>query len=279
MKIKELRPSPIAGRWYPNDTEELRRTIRRYLANVERKAKQEEIVSIIVPHAGYIYSGQVAAEAYARLKGVKFDTVVICSPFHAYHPADILTSAHDAYSTPLGNVRVDKKTIEKLNVIFSGTGENDILPIAYDGEHSLEIQLPFLIDVIGVDFDLIPLMIRSHEFNVLERLAGALVEVLKDKKVLFVASTDLSHFYSAGQAHELDMFMINAMLEMDARKVLLAEKNSKGFACGAGAVATVLEVSKLLGAKEGELFQYATSGNVTGDTTNVVGYAALGLIR
>ena len=114
MKISELRPSPIAGRWYPSDTEELRRTIQGYLANVERKAKQEEIVSIIVPHAGYVYSGQVAAEAYARLKGMKFDTIVICSPFHAYHPADILTSAHDAYSTPLGNVRVDMKDNRKI---------------------------------------------------------------------------------------------------------------------------------------------------------------------
>lgn len=278
MKIKNTRPSPIAGRWYPGEMTQLKTIIQNYIQKVDANI-ESNLISIIVPHAGYVYSGQVAASAYARLNGLKFDRVVVCSPYHAYHPAELLTSSHKYYDTPLAKIRVDLESIKKLNQFLVNNGENEILPIAYDAEHSLEIQLPFLIETIGSDFELLPIMIRSHEINLIEKLSSFLVELWKDKKILYVASTDLSHFYSEDQANIYDSYMIDVIKELDTKKVLEADKNGKGFACGSGAVATIIEVSKLLNVKKVDLFSYATSAAVTGDQTNVVGYAAMGLMR
>ena len=279
MKFYLTRPSPIAGTWYPAKPGVLKRAMNAYLKEVEPRDDIKDIVSVVVPHAGYIYSGQVAAHAFAALKGKHFDYVVVCSPLHAFHPAKVLTTDHQAFQIPFDAIPVAKELVNQIDMKFQAITKERILPIAFDQEHSLEIQLPFICSVLKEGFELIPLMVRTDDVDVIAGLVTSVVEIMKDKSVLFVASTDLSHFYPRREAQVYDTHMVQQIVDLNAEGVLEAEKSGKGFACGASAVATVIEISKAFGAKKVELLNYSTSGEVTGDYTNVVGYAALAIMR
>lgn len=266
----DIRPSPIAGTWYEGNPKLLSSKIDQYLANASLPELNGEVLAVIAPHAGHQFSGQVAAHAFAALRGLAPELIVVLSPFHNLSQFPLLTTKHQAYATPLGNIEVDRSALAELGTHL----DIPITPIANDTEHSLEIELPFLQRVLRNEFKLLPVMIRSQEPETARRLGEALGQLLKHKNVILVASTDLSHFYDQKAANLLDAEMLKRFESFQPASIFEAERTSKGFACGRAAVASVLWASRILGADTVKVLNYATSGDVTGDTSSVVGYGA-----
>ncbi|MFM8424810.1 MAG: AmmeMemoRadiSam system protein B [Chloroflexota bacterium] len=275
MNTLDLRPSPIAGTWYPANPKSLSASIDEYLINVNLPKIHGQVIGVIAPHAGYRYSGAVAAYAFATLRGLTPDLVVVLSPFHNYHSHPLLTTKHQAYSTPLGTIEVDQTALSELQNHLN----IPITPISNDKEHSLEIELPFLQRVLKNDFKLLPIMIRAQEEFVAQQLGEALAHTLKDKNALLVASTDLSHFYEQHTANQLDREMLQRFTTLKPSSIFEAERLGKGFACGHAAVAAVEWAAQGLGANHVQVLKHATSGDVTGDHSSVVGYGAAVILK
>lgn len=279
MTLVNIRPSPIAGTWYEGDPVRLARAVDAYLDAAHVPALDGETVAVIAPHAGHRYSGPVAGYAFAALRGRTFERVAVVSPFHNFDVHPLLVAAHSAYSTPLGEIAVDKESLLELDVILKSELGFGLSPIARDREHSLEIELPFLQRVLTGGFSLIPVMIRDQEPAVARGLGLALAQVLKDKNALLVASTDLSHFYDQQTANRLDAEMLKRFESFQPEKIFEAERTGKGFACGHAAVAAILHAARELGADRVQVLHYATSGDVTGDFSQVVGYGAAVVLK
>lgn len=273
-KITEIRPSSIAGHWYSSIPHILKAEIIKFLSKAILPDLGGNVIGVIAPHAGYRYSGQTAAYAFQSVRGRKFDLVVVLSPFHAYHPAMILTSAHEYYQTPLGKIPVDRALIETLLTQKIPESELKIVQIANDEEHSLEIELPFLQCSLKGGFSILPLMVRSIEPRQSEMLAVILYNLIKDRNVLIVASTDLSHFYPQDVAEKLDGEMLDQLRTFSIQNVYQTEFKGEGYACGLGAVMTSMSLCKMLGANKVEILHYSSSGKETGDFASVVGYGA-----
>lgn len=272
--ISPIRPSPIAGTWYDSRPAKLADEIDGYLDNAVLPDFHGDVVAVIAPHAGYRYSGAVAGHAFAAVRGMDFDLVAVLSPLHAYHPAPFITSSHVAYQTPLGKIAIDRDTVSALNESLRDELGVGLESIARDGEHSLEIELPFLQRALTNDFDLLPIMIRSVDAHALKALGKSLADLLRGRNALIVASTDLSHFYHQNEAKILDSEMLRQIEAFSPEGVLRAEEMGVGFACGRGAVAATLFTARELGANNVKVVNYATSGDVTGDFSSVVGYGA-----
>jgi AmmeMemoRadiSam system protein B len=277
--INPVRPSLIAGKWYSSDADKLRKEIEGYLNSATLPELKGDLVGLIAPHAGYVYSGATAGYAYRATMGMHFDLCVVVSPLHDYLPYPLLTSAHATYTTPLGQVEVAHELLNDFNLKMDEAGLVPAQPIANDREHSLEIQLPFLQTALTGSFQLLPLMVRSSEARYLQQIGTVLANLIHGKKVLLVASTDLSHFYDEPTANTLDQVMLKRMVDFSPDGVLQAEANQVGFACGSGAVALVLCTAKSLDADQVTLLHHSTSARASKDTSSVVGYGALAITR
>jgi hypothetical protein len=277
--ITPVRPSPIAGTWYEGNPTALARAVDEYLDRAELPELEGKVVAVIAPHAGHIYSGPVAGYAFAAIRGQTPDLVAVISPMHQPYYESLLTTAHEAYSTPLGNIPVDKDALAILDAELKQTFGSATTPVARDREHSLEIELPFLQRALAADFKLLPVMVRSQALKAAEALGTALANVLKDRNALLVASTDLSHFYNQETAKELDSEMLRCFESFDPYAVFAAEASGRGQACGHAAVAAVLWASHALGGDTVKVLHYATSGDVTGDYSSVVGYGAAVVLK
>ena len=272
----DVRPSPIAGRgWYPGSPNHLAASVDAMLDDSPPMAIPGRIVALVAPHAGHIYSGPIAAKAFRLVQGLEFNRVVVVSPLHRDQydgplrlDASVLTTAHDAYHTPLGDIPVDREALDRLGQKVRLT------PVRRDGEHSLEIELPFLQRVLDA-FTLIPLMMRDQSFTMAERMGKALAELIADdSRTLLVASTDLSHFRPLAVAERLDGVVLERIEALDAEGVIRVEEEGRGFACGRAAVAVTLVAARELGADAAQIVAYGTSADATGDVGQVVGYGA-----
>jgi MEMO1 family protein len=271
----DVRPSPIAGTWYEGNAKSLAHTVDEYLNRAKLPDLDGEVVAVIAPHAGHRYSGGVAGYAFAALRSRSPDLVAVVSPFHNLARYPLITTAHDAYGTPLGNVEVDKSALADMSQVL----DVPITPIFADREHSLEIELPFLQRVLADNFKILPIMIHEQEVDVARKLGLALAKVLQGKNALMVASTDLSHFYDQTMAERLDREMLRRFEAFDPESIFEAERTGKAFACGHAAVAAVLWAARELGANKVRVLQHATSGDVMGDYSSVVGYGAAVVLR
>jgi AmmeMemoRadiSam system protein B len=277
--IAPIRPSPIAGTWYESSPEALGRAVDEYLDHAELPELPGEVVAVIAPHAGHVYSGPVAGYAFAAMRGRTPDLVAVIAPMHQPYYESLLTTAHEAYFTPLGNVPVDKDTLAALDKALSTRLGYGLTAVSHDREHSLEIELPFLQRALAADFKLLPIMVRSQAPKACEALGAALAEVLKDRNVLLVASTDLSHFFDQSTAKRLDSEMLGCFESFDPLSIFELEHSGRGQACGHAAVAAVLWAAEALGADTVKVLRYATSGDVTGDFSSVVGYGAAVVVK
>ena len=221
----------------------------------------------------------MAGYSFASLRNRTPDLVAVISPFHDFEVHPLLTTVHGAYGTPLGIIPVDKAAVTELDVVLKSELGFGLSPIAHDREHSLEIELPFLQRALTGDFKLLPVMVRAMEPDVARGLGMALAQVLKNKNALLVASTDLSHFYDQKTANKLDAEMLKRFESFDPESIFEAEQNGKGFACGHAAVAAVLWAARELGADKVQVLRHATSGDVTGDFSQVVGYGAAVVLK
>lgn len=275
----DIRPSPIAGRWYEGNPQALAESVDEFLTNVKLPALKGEVVGVIAPHAGHIYSGAVAGYAFAALRSRTPDLVAVISPMHHPYYEPLLTTSHAAYWTPLGEIPVDRDAVNQLDVLLKSELGVGLSPVARDPEHSLEIELPFLQRALKPGWKLLPVMVRAQELRVSQGLGRALAQVLRGKDSILVASTDLSHYYNQTAALKFDRAMLNAIEAFDPEAAFDVERAGKGFACGLGAVTAVLWAAKELGADQVRVLRHATSGDVTGDYTSVVGYGAAVILK
>jgi AmmeMemoRadiSam system protein B len=267
QQFSDVRPSPIAGRWYPGDARRLASSIDEWLADAPEVDVAGRVLALVVPHAGHPFSGPVAARAFRAVQGRSCDRVVILSPYHNLHPGGIITTGHAAYQTPLGSVPVDTSFVADLKERL------DLTVVRRDPEHAVEIEIPFLQRALAGDWSLVPLMLRDQRLVMAESLGAALAD-LADARTLLVASSDLSHFYPDQEARKLDRLMLDQVEALDPAGVIRVEEEGKAFACGRAAIATVLVAAKQLGASQAQIVGYATSGDTTGDRQRVVGYGA-----
>jgi AmmeMemoRadiSam system protein B len=269
---KNVRHSVIAGSWYPGTERQLREAVQGYLDNVEKEELGGELVGLISPHAGYVYSGQVAAYAYKQLDGTAYDAVAVISPVHHMLVGRFTATSAAAYETPLGLVEVDTELVEAMDK------EMGLSRVSQDNEHSLEIQLPFLQVVLG-EFKLLPIMMGDQDLSSCQKLGTALAKVLKEKNALLVASTDLSHFHNYGTAVRLDEIALERVGAYDLEGLAQDLKRGSCEACGGGPVIAVMLAAQKLGANKAKVLKYMNSGDVTGDHSQVVGYMAAALYR
>ena len=274
-----MRPSPIAGQWYEGEPKALARSIDSYLDHAQLPELHGEVIGVVAPHAGHQYSGPVAGYAFAALRGRTPDLVAVLSPFHNVHNAPLLTSAYDAYETPLGTIPIDDLSVQELNTLLKSSLGFGLTRISNDPEHSLEIELPFLQRALKSEWKLLPIMVRAVEPRVSQALGKALAKVLQGKNAILVASTDLSHYYAQESALAFDNVMLSKIEAFDPMGAFEAERDDKGFACGLGALTAVLWACKELGADSVTILHHATSGDVTGDYSGVVGYGAAAILK
>ncbi len=275
----DLRPSPIAGLWYEGNPNSLARSVDHYMDNAQLPKLNGDVMAVIAPHAGHIYSGPVAGYAFSALRGRDPELVAVLSPFHNYHNAPFLTSTHSGYATPLGPIQINHAAVDALDAELKSTLGIGLTRIANDPEHSLEIELPFLQRALKSNWNLLPVMSRAHDPKLAHGLGLALAKILKDKNAILVASTDLSHYYDQKTANLLDGNMLAEIESFIPEKVLEAEAAGKGFACGLGALTSVMWAARELGADKVQILHHATSGDVTGDCSAVVGYGAAAILR
>ena len=274
-----VRPSPLAGRWYESDPAILANNVDRYLDSAQLPELKGEVIAVIAPHAGHIYSGPVAGYAFAALRGRGPDLVAVVAPMHHPYSEPLITTAHDAYSTPLGEVPVDKDALHQLDGLLRAELNFGLSRVENDPEHALEIELPFLQRALSSEWKLLPVMVRVREAGISERFGKALAKVLRDRSFVLVASTDLSHFYNQQTALVYDRSMLNQIESFNPEGAFDLERAGKGFACGLGAFTAVMWAARELGANKVKILHHATSGDVTGDYSSVVGYGAAAILK
>jgi AmmeMemoRadiSam system protein B len=281
VKAGGIRQSVIAGDWYPGQPDVLRRTLEGYLADAEKIELEGELRALISPHAGYAYSGPTAAHAYKQLEdGPTFETVAILSPLHQAYLGRFAVTKAGYYETPLGLVEVDVKLVEALGK------EVTLNRVGFDGEHSLEIQLPFLQQVLGT-FTLLPVMLgepltSDRGLATCRELSAALAKLLRDKRALIVASTDLSHLYDYNDVVRHDRVMVELVERFDIEGLARALIEGRCHACGGAPVVTALLTAQALGANRAKVLHYTNSGEVTGNRrpdSYTVGYMAAAIYQ
>ena len=257
----------------------LARTVDDFLDEAQLPDLNGELLAVLAPHAGHLYSGAVAGYAFAALRGKAPDLVAVIAPMHHLYSEPLITTHHDAYFTPLGNVPVDKDALHELDGLLKSELGFGLSAVTRDPEHSLEIELPFLQRALSSEWKLLPVMVRAREPRVSQRLGKALAQVLRGKSFVMVASTDLSHFYNQQTALTYDRAMLHAIESFDPEEAFDLERAGKGFACGLGAFTAVMWAARELGANTVKVLRHATSGNVTGDYSSVVGYGAAAILK
>ncbi len=267
-----LRPV-VAGQFYPAERTVLSAMIDKYLKDAAPESIDGHIIGLVAPHAGYQYSGAVAANAFKLVEGKSYSTVVVMAPSHRVGFEGIALTTKDFYETPLGKIPIAKEFSEKL-ISELTWAKDDPRPFAV--EHSLEVELPFLQTVLK-DFRLLPVIIGICDEKMLSLLASRLNDMLPGDDVLFVASTDLSHFDPYDTAVAKDARTLKLVERMDLKALTDAEKKGGADMCGSAPVRALMEIAKLRGAKA-QIVKYANSGDTAGDKTRVVGYGAVAFV-
>ena len=264
----------VAGKFYPAQKEVLRTQIGNFLRSANPSPIEEHIFGIIAPHAGYEYSGPVAAYAYKLLENKHYSTVVVLAPSHHVAIEGIALTTKDFYETPLGKIPIAKDIVQKLLKEHPAWATED--PRPYNVEHSLEVEIPFLQTVLG-DFKLLPIIVGVYQPQILEQLAKALNDLLPGDDVLFVASTDLSHYHPYDEAVAKDKKTLKMIEKMDIAGFVSAVEKDEAELCGSAPVTVLMELAKLRGWKPKQI-HYANSGDATGDKSRVVGYGAIAFV-
>ncbi len=268
-----LRRSMIAGSWYSGRPSELRAQINLFFDRVDPQQTPGEVVGLIAPHAGYTYSGQVAACAYKLIRGHSYDAVIVVGPSHRASFRGVSIFNRGAYETPLGVVPVHAELAD--GIAAQSSAVSALLDAHMQEHNAIEIQLPFLQVALG-QFHLVPLLMADQSADTCEELAGAIVHAIGHRKVLLVASSDLSHDHAYDEAVRMDGIALRCMQKMDAPGLLKELAKGTTEACGGGPSAVVIMTARRLGADRAEILKYANSGDVVGDRrSRIVGYASV----
>ena len=261
----------VAGSFYPSNPDRLSRDIDQYLSDARGDRLDGNIFAVISPHAGYIYSGPVAAYSFRELKDRDIELAVVIAPSHRarFDGASVIPSG--TYVTPLGGVEIDAALGEKL----VGEPNFGFYKQVDQAEHSLEVQVPFLQKVLGM-FKIVPIIVGCVDLETCRKLAATLHRHLagEARRYVMVLSTDLSHYFAYQKARAIDSAFIESLSKFDEEDLFRVLSAEKAQACGEGAVLTGLIAAKMLGAKKVDILKYANSGDTAGGKDQVVGYLA-----
>lgn len=269
-----IKEPAVSGIFYPSDPEELKKTISTFFSKATKVETEGDLIALISPHAGYRYSGQVAAAGFNQIEYSKKNKIILIGPSHyvRFKGASVFTKG--SFKTPLGNIKIDEKL---ANTLLNDTADVKFLPDAFEKEHSIEVQLPFL-QMTMKDFTIVPILIGTPTRQTLEHLISGLSKIM-DENSLIIASTDLSHYHDYQTAREMDSKIISSIQRLSTIETENLLRKGESELCGAFPVLITIEVAKMKGANIGVLFKYENSGDVTDSKNNVVGYASIGLFR
>jgi hypothetical protein len=270
-----------AGAFYEGRTETLNKQIEQCFLHALGPGKlpdvvkmgPRQIVGLVCPHAGYMFSGPVAAHAYYKLAlDGKPDVVVVLGPNHTGYGSALATMNEGLWRTPLGDVEIDSET---ANQIVREARIVDIDESAHRFEHSIEVQLPFLQYLYDSHFKIVPICFLMQDLSSAREVGQALAKTLANKNAVIIASTDMSHYEPQEKAVKNDLLALRAVEAMDEAKFYSTIESHNITACGYGPIIALIEAAKIMRAKEAKLLCYKTSGDVIGDYSSVVGYAAV----
>ena len=273
---ENVRQPAVAGAFYPADPKELSKMMDDMLAKATPPAVDGEILAAVAPHAGYPYSGPVAAWTYAALKGHKYSRVVVIAPSHYVGFGFTSVYDGDAYSTPLGLVPVDKEFARRLAKMSSTIqlSEKGHQSTQDPPEHSVEVELPWLQKVLG-NFEVVPIVMGDQSYESSRALGVALTRMLRnDHDTLVLASSDLSHYHPYDEAETIDHKTLHALEAWDYFSMSRNFEARVWEACGGAPIVAAMIYAERMGANKAEMLRYANSGDVTGDHSRVVGYSA-----
>jgi AmmeMemoRadiSam system protein B len=274
------RKPAVAGQFYPSDPDELSAIIDKCYSHPLGPGQtppapkgDAKLAAVVTPHAGYIYSGPVAAHSYLHLSSLRDpDLIVVVGPNHYGIGSGVSTFQSGDWETPLGKMRVDSVASKQL-VDLARVAAFD--PEAQRLEHSIEVQLPFLQKIYGSSVPFLPVSLLFQDIETASAVSSALVEIVRGRKAILVASSDLTHYEPAEAAMEKDSALLQQVVKMDVEGFYSTLDRLQVTACGFGAIATVMESARQLGLAKGELLKYASSGDTSGENLQVVGYGAL----
>jgi MEMO1 family protein len=261
--------SVLSGSFYTADPIVLKEQINNFMQQVSMGKKYMQPLGIISPHAGYIYSGQCAAYGFNAIRSKDFDLAVIIAPCHRYIGFEYSVGKFEAFRTPLGLINVDLEAADHLLKV----DKFQFLPQAYSNENSLETQIPFL-QVIKSKVKILPILIGNQSSDNSKYLAETLFKQFGENldRVVFIISSDLSHYHSADTAAEMDGKIEKCIAEKDVESLVLNIENRNSEACGFGAILTLLYLSKMTGYDKVDNLNYSHSGQINRDNSQVVGY-------
>ncbi|HEU04673.1 hypothetical protein LCGC14_2128100 [marine sediment metagenome] len=273
----QIRTPAVAGMFYPGEKNELKESIHQCFLHSFGPGKlppteeKKKIYGVICPHAGYIYSGPIACHSFYSISSESPELFIIIGPNHWGVGCNVAAMKDCSWETPLGQVEVDSDAASELSKISNIV---DLDFFSHTKEHSLEVQVPMLQEVYS-KFKILPIILIDQEKNAAEEIGEAVATISKQKNSMIIGSSDFTHYEPNEFAHDQDKALIEPILDLDVDQFykVLYEKNVT--ACGYGAIASTMIACKKLGATKGELLKYATSGDVTGDTSSVVGYGSI----
>lgn len=262
-----MRQPAVAGQFYPLRCETLEKELKRCFEGLE--IQEREVLGAVCPHAGYIYSGKVAAHVYATLP--EADTYILFGPSHTGYGSPISVS-RETWKTPLGNIDVD---LELADGFLGSIVDMDELGHRY--EHSIEVQLPFLQYRFGQNFKILPICMGMQDEETAVEVGNLVADLVSKsgKRVVVIASSDFTHYETAERAKEIDSEVIDAILNLDISGMYDRLYRRNASVCGYGPIAAMLSASQKFGGSRATLLKYANSGDVSGDMGAVVGYAAI----
>ncbi len=271
------RQPAVAGTFYPGDSNTLATMVQEHLENVgQPDAIDGQLIALIVPHAGLVYSGQIAAHSYALLRETTFDKLILCGGAHRFGFEGISVYGPKVmWKTPLGAVACDADLCNKL---IAHSDRIQVLPQAHSREHSLEVQLPY-IQMVLPDAVIVPTLIGYQDAAAVKTLSDALGAIKFDNRTLMIASTDWQHYKSAREGWPLDSLGIDCLKKFDLDRLETYLTNKRVEACGHGALLAVLKAAKAKGADRIKILKYGDSGDITGDKSSVVSYVAAAVYK
>ena len=274
----EIRTPAVSGTFYPENEKKLKNLIHDCFMHPIGPGKtsptdsDEKIYGVICPHAGFVYSGPVACHSFYSLSSSSSKLAIIVGPNHYGIGQNTASMIDVSWKTPLGLVEVDSDSVLELREHL------DILEIdsfSHSKEHSIEVQIPILQEVFSDEMKILPISLINQEQKTATLVGSAIAKIAQEKDALLIGSSDFTHYEENEFAHRQDLALIDPILKLDIDEFYKILHERKVTACGFGAIASIMTACKELGATQGKLLKYATSGDISGDKSSVVGYASI----
>ena len=274
----EIRTPAVSGTFYPENEKKLKNLIHECFMHPIGPGKtsptdsDKKIYGVICPHAGFVYSGPVACHSFYSLSASSSKLAIIVGPNHYGIGQNVASMIDASWKTPLGLVEVDSDSVlelrERLNIL-------EIDSFSHSKEHSIEVQIPMLQDVFSNEMKILPISLINQEQKTATMVGSAIAKIAQEKDALLIGSSDFTHYEENEFAHRQDLALIDPILKLDVDEFYKILYERKVTACGFGAIASIMTACKELGATQGKLLKYATSGDISGDKSSVVGYASI----